>query len=335
MTKILSYLKGIAMKKSLHALNIVLKGNLFTLVDIGAAGGAHKRWNDISELLRVVGFEPDEKEFVKLKNSDREMWFNIALSNIKGKRMLHITKSQTNTSFLMPNQNLLKQLQWSPGEPVTDHDIIKEVEVECDALDGVLKNKNVRPDYLKLDTQGSELDILKGADRVLREDLLIAEIEVEFAPIYKDQPLFADIDAFMRERGFILQDLGNFLYMKPRGLAGVGGAKGRIIAADALYIKDFSNDFRKLYELGENKVFAAIAGYAAYGYPELGINLLQRLRDSNCDINDSDGIIGILRKIRPSSISLPGISKLAKTCGKIWFKHREVEHCLWDVPLGN
>lgn len=323
------------MNKSLRALNMLLKGNLFTLVDIGAAGGAHKRWSNLSELLRVVGFEPDEKEFVKLKNSDREMWFNIAISDAKGKQTLHITKSQTNTSFLLPNQELLKQLQWSPNEPITDHDILKEVEVECDILDGVLKSKNVRPDYLKLDTQGSELDILKGADRVLREDLLIAEIEVEFAPIYKDQPLFADIDSFMRERGFILQDLGNFLYMKPRGLAGIGGAKGRIIASDALYIKDFSNDFRKIYELGENKVYAAIAGYAAYGYPELGINLLQRLRDSNCNINNSDAIIGVLRKIRPSSISLPGMSKLAKTCSKIWFKHREVEHSLWDVPLGN
>lgn len=324
------------MKKKLLALNELLKGSLFTLIDIGAAGGAHKRWNDISELLRVVGFEPDEKEFVKLKNSVREMWFSIALSNTKGKRMLHITKSQTNTSFLMPNQNLLKQLQWSPGEPVTDHDIIKEVEVECDALDGVLSSKNVRPDYLKLDTQGSELDILKGADRVLREDLLIAEIEVEFAPIYKDQPLFADIDVFMRERGFILQDLGNFLYMKPRGLAGIGGAKGRIIAADALYIKDFSNDYNKLYELGENKVYAAIAGYAAYGYPELSINLLQRLRESKYNVSNSDTIISALRQIRPSSLrSIPGMRKLAKTCGKIWFNHREVEHCLWDVPLGN
>lgn len=323
------------MKKKLLALNELLKGSLFTLIDIGAAGGAHKRWSYFSDSLRIVGFEPDEKEFVKLKNSDREIWFNSALSDSKGKRILHITKSQTNTSFLMPNQELLKQLQWSPNEPITDHDILKEVEVECDSLDNILNSQNVHPDYLKLDTQGSELDILKGADRVLLEDLLIAEIEVEFAPIYKDQPLFADIDAFLRERGFTLQDLGNFLYMKPRGLAGIGGAKGRIIAADALYIKDFSSDYKKLYELGENKVYAAVAGYAAYGYPELGVNLLQRLRDSNYTVNNSDAIISVLRNIKPSSISLPGMSSLAKTCGKIWFKYREVEHCLWDVPLGN
>lgn len=324
------------MKKKLLALNELLKGSLFTLIDIGAAGGAHKRWSYFSDSLRVVGFEPDEKEFVKLKNSDREIWFNIALSDAKGTRTLHITKSQTNTSFLMPNQELLKQLQWSPNEPVTDHDILKDVDVECDALDSILGSKNVRPDYMKLDTQGSELEILKGADRVLLGDLLITEIEVEFAPLYKDQPLFADIDVFMRERGFILQDLGNFLYMKPRGLAGIGGAKGRIIAADALYIKDFSSDYTKLYEMGENKVYAAVAGYAAYGYPELGINLLQRLRDSKCNINNSDAIINILSQIKPSPLkSIPGMRKLAKTCGKIWFKHREVEHCLWDVPLGN
>lgn len=323
------------MKKNLRTLNELLKNYSFTLVDIGAAGGAHKRWSTFGESLNIVGFEPDEKEFVKLRSSDREMWFNIALADAKGKKTLYITKSQTNTSFLSPNHELLNQLQWSPTMPVTDHDILKEVQIECDALDNVLKSRNVHSDYLKLDTQGSELAILKGADRALRDDLLIVEIEVEFAPIYKDQPLFADIDAFMRERGFILQDLGNFLYMKPRGLAGIGGAKGRIIAADALYIKDFSHSYRSLYEQGEHKVAAAVAGYAAYGYPELGICLLQNLKSSNCAMAQYDELLKILHTIRPSSLRLPWLGTIAKKCGSIWFKHRKTEHCLWDVPLGN
>jgi len=323
-------------EKKLLALSELLNGFTFTLVDVGASGGAHSRWGVFSKLIRVVGFEPDEKEFIKLKNNTRNVWLKIALSDTKGKVKLNITKAQTNTSFLMPNHELLKQLQWSPDEPVTDHDIIGEVEVECDVLDDVLRNQEVRPDYLKLDTQGSELKILAGADRVLREDILIAEIEVEFAPIYRDQPLFADVDAFMRERGFILQDLGNFLYMKPRGLAGVGGAKGRIISADALYIKDFSGDYKKLYEMGENKVCAAIAGYAVYGYPELGIRLIQELKGGHCVVDNSDEIINILRKIRPSSLTnFPGMKRLVRACGNILFKHRKVEHCLWDGHLGN
>lgn len=321
--------------KNMNNLCALLDGHKFTLIDIGAAGGAHKRWSAFGSLMSIVGFEPDEKEFVKLKNSDSELWFNIALADSAGQRKLHITKSQTNTSFLMPNYELLGQLQWSLNNPVDDHDIIQEVDVACDALDNLLQSRDVKPDFLKLDTQGSELDILKGADRAIRDDLLIVEIEVEFAPIYKDQPLFADIDLFMRQRGYILQDLANFLYMKPRGLAGVGGAKGRIIAADALYVKDFSSDYTKLYESGMRRVAAAIAGYAAYGYPELGIRLLQELRKENCTVENAEEIIRVLNSIRPTSLKLPWLHTIAKKCGNIWFKYRKSEHCLWDVPLGN
>ena len=262
------------------------------------------------------------------------VWFKTALSDKKGKRILHVTKSQTNTSFLKPNKDLLSQFQWSPNEPITDHDILKDVEVDCDSLDAILSSQNIQPDFIKLDTQGSELDILKGADSALRKSVLTAEIEVEFAPIYENQPLFADIDAFMRERGFILQDMGNFLYMKPRGLAGVGGAKGRVISADALYIKDLSNNLKNLCAYGENKVYAAIVGYLAYGYPELGINLLQRMKSEKCDVKNSDEIINILRKFKTAS-NFPGSTQMSQICKKFWLKHRKVEHCLWDVPLGN
>lgn len=319
----------------MEKLSRLLKEYNFTLVDIGAAGGVHKRWSGFGDLLNIVGFEPDEKEFVKLNNSSRELWFNIALADSPGVRKLHITKSQTNTSFLMPNYQLLNQLQWSPGSPVTDHDIVKDVDVQCDALDNLLGSRDLHPDFLKLDTQGSELDILHGAERAIIEDLLIAEVEVEFAPIYQHQPLFADVDSFMRQRGYVLQDLGNLLYMKPRGLAGVGGAKGRIIAADALYVKDFSQDYTALYEFGERRVAAAIAGYAAYGYPELGIVLLQELANRGCRIKNDSQLIDELRAIRPSKLHLPWLHTIAKKCGNIWFKHRKSEHSLWDVPLGN
>jgi len=311
----------------------------FTLVDIGASGGVHPRWGKFGSSIRVVGFEPDDKEFQKLKQSDHQIWFNIALSNSNEKRILHVTKAQTNTSFLKPNHALLKQLQWSPDEPVLDHEIIADFEVECKTLDCVLAERKLHPDYIKVDTQGSELDILSGSHKTLVEDVLIAEIEVEFAQIYENQPLFADVDGFMRARGFVLHDLGNMLYMKPRGLAGIGGAKGRLIAADALYIKDFSADYQKLYQQGESKVYAAIAGYLAYGYPELGINLLHNLQKEHCSIPRSDEILKLLQGVRPSGsqfiYKLPGISRLAKLCGSVWFKYRKSEHCLWDMPLGN
>jgi hypothetical protein len=56
-------------------------------------------------------------------------------------------------------------------------------------------------DFLKIDVQGGELLVLQGALERLR-DVLVVHTEVEFLPLYKKQPLFADIDSFLRAQGF-------------------------------------------------------------------------------------------------------------------------------------
>jgi len=64
---------------------------------------------------------------------------------------------------------------------------------------------------IKLDTQGSELDILTGAINALR-GVIALEIEVEFNPIYTGQPLFADVDTFLRRHGFVLWRLEHLVH---------------------------------------------------------------------------------------------------------------------------
>lgn len=69
-------------------------------------------------------------------------------------------------------------------------------------------------DAIKLDTQGSELDILRGASRALSSCTLI-EIEVEFNPIYEGQNLFCDVDRFLRDRGFVCGEYLNSCITRP------------------------------------------------------------------------------------------------------------------------
>jgi hypothetical protein len=63
-------------------------------------------------------------------------------------------------------------------------------------------------DFLKLDVQGAELEVLKSASHVLESTLAI-QTEVEFAPIYRNQPLFADVDVFLRSQGFAFHRFEN------------------------------------------------------------------------------------------------------------------------------
>jgi FkbM family methyltransferase len=80
-------------------------------------------------------------------------------------------------------------------------------------------------DLLKLDLQGYELEALRGLGERLAEVRLIFT-EVEYVPLYEGQPLFADIDQFLRQAGFRLFHLYS-TWCHP---------SGQITSGDALYV---------------------------------------------------------------------------------------------------
>ncbi len=90
------------------------------------------------------------------------------------------------------------------------------VPIELTTLDDWCDENAVeRVDVMKLDIQGGELDALRGATRILRS-VRAREVEVEFNPIYEGQPLFGDVDAFLRSRGFVLWRLGSLTHYTDR-----------------------------------------------------------------------------------------------------------------------
>jgi FkbM family methyltransferase len=80
-------------------------------------------------------------------------------------------------------------------------------------------------DLLKLDLQGYELEALKGCG-VLLERIKIISTEIEFVSLYDGQPLFGDVDVFLRANGFRLLNLYE-LYTHP---------DGQLTAGDAVYL---------------------------------------------------------------------------------------------------
>lgn len=75
------------------------------------------------------------------------------------------------------------------------------------ALDELLKDTDFsQPDFIKIDTQGYELEILKGGLSTLSfaQGVLL---EVSMIDIYKDSPLVNDILHFMKTQGFVLYDI--------------------------------------------------------------------------------------------------------------------------------
>ena len=102
-------------------------------------------------------------------------------------------------------------------------------------LDSAIESM-VKPDFLKLDTQGSELDILQGAHGTLQHCLGV-EAEVEFREIYESQPLFGDLAKYLQSNGFEFIDFvafGKWERSRPDGLRTF---LGELIHADALFLR--------------------------------------------------------------------------------------------------
>lgn len=178
------------------------------IADVGARGGWQRKWSTHADFIRFLGFEPDRAEFERLQASagPNETYFNCALFSEESEITLFHTRSPSVSSIYRPNRRLLSQLipndrQW---------DVIGKEVVSARPLDDVLSEMDLKGvDFLKIDTQGSELDILKGAEDTLLRSAFGVEVEVEFLPLYEGQPLFPDLHAFLADRGYQFIDFPN------------------------------------------------------------------------------------------------------------------------------
>jgi len=90
---------------------------------------------------------------------------------------------------------------WKPGN---------KFQVKCTmrTVDAILAEAGKPcPDLIKLDVQGYELEVLKGAAKALEKAQAVL-LEVSFIDMYQDNPLLHDVTAFMHERGFVAYDIG-------------------------------------------------------------------------------------------------------------------------------
>jgi len=83
-------------------------------------------------------------------------------------------------------------------------DVSKTETVECDTLSASLKSLNVNTlDYLKIDTQGAELEILKGLENYRP---LLIKCEVQIFPMYKKEPSWTEVTDLLYKLGYIVSD---------------------------------------------------------------------------------------------------------------------------------
>ncbi len=226
--------KGSNMQNIVKNITSIVPRNI-SYCDVGARWGIEEPWKSFRAIIDFISFEPDKEEYeLLLKNKgDRDNIYSYALYSEKKELSLNLTKSRGCSSLYKPNIEFLKHYPDSERFSVEN-----TISVEATSLDHLDEEKILSDmDFIKIDVQGAELDILKGGKDFLNRNILGIQVEVEFQSMYQNQPLFSDVDTFVRNSlGLQIQDIRKSYWKYSDGI-NIGSPKGQLIFGDALYFR--------------------------------------------------------------------------------------------------
>ena len=206
---------------------------------------------------------------------------NTALSKDSGKIPLYVTSDPGLTSIYKPNFKLLKEI--STEKNFKKFTIENQILVSADKLDNQLDIKKIdHADFIKIDTEGSEVDILMGAQEILKNSVFGIESEIAFVQMRENQLTFSDLHKYLSEAGFHLFDLKNRYLKRPKGQL-FGMLKGQLIYCDALFFKTIDALQTTLKQFSKEKqklmIINAITISGVYGYFDYAHEIFRSFED--------------------------------------------------------
>jgi len=246
----------------------LLRKHPITCIDVGSRGGFEPDLLPIAGAVDGVGFEPEPAAFAELVARPAGPWHSlrhlpIAIAGSEGTRTLHVPEDPEGASLLPHDQTFACSF-----DKQQFFRLVKTVSVQTRVLDAVLAQAGIdKPAYLKLDVEGAELEILKGAPNAIAH-LLAIKAEVSFVPFRIDQPLAGEVEAFLRGKGFVLMDLYrthrwrvNGYVIHPYSAAQrIPYSRGQMVQGDFLFFRAPETI------IGADRRFQAAALAMAHGY---------------------------------------------------------------------
>ncbi|MGD9211628.1 MAG: FkbM family methyltransferase [Desulfobacteraceae bacterium] len=178
-----------------------------TIFDVGANIGqfGRKLRKKINFKGRIISFEPMSHEFSQLSERSKQdpLWEveNFALGEEIGKAEIQISGNSVSSSLL----DMLPSVIDVCSEKAK---YVGKEEITVKTIDSIFDNYFVPGDniYLKIDTQGYEHAVLKGALKSL-PNIKGIQLELSFIPFYKGSRLFNDMVLHMDKLGYQLMSI--------------------------------------------------------------------------------------------------------------------------------
>lgn len=255
-----------------------------TCLDVGARGGPKQDLDPLAWAVDAYCFEPDADECERLNrefaggSAFRSLTFiPEALSEQGGMRTLRLTRRRGCSTMLEP------MLEVGRGFSREDFVLVdREVELETTTLDEAASRYGFQTaDYIKIDIEGLELEVLRSAPRLLASSVTAVRCEVNFLPTRKGQPSYSDIDSHLRDFGFRpvgFQELHEWRRLSRRSGAwtspgDIPFSRGEIAHGDMLFLKHPESILESggVPSLSRQAFIALAYGYVDYAHHVFGL----------------------------------------------------------------
>ena len=230
-------------EKNIHKL---LENKKLIGLDIGAQGGFNsdnfflRKYNQFFDKILV---DPLSNSLINEKDKriiKKGFWSS------EGSRKLYVLGNRPGSSSMFePDKDSLK-IYGFKDKDFHLFEVTKTETVECDTLSSCLNKIKINNlDYLKIDTQGAELEVLKGIGNYRP---LLIKCEIQLFPMYKNIPSWTEIVDLLNKLGYMISDwreIGSHVTRTP-------------VEMDMIFIPNFSSDSGKKIIKGREKEFVTL-----------------------------------------------------------------------------
>lgn len=268
------------------------------VVDIGSSYFIDNKWQFYlnSKKITWISVEPNDNRLDYLKNwqyKSNLVIKNICFSNTKGEKTLYVTQIDSGSSLKKPN--IHPAMSKRMGKVKKNYLFpFKEKKIISETLDSLMQTIDQKPCFLKIDTQGSELDILKGATQLLDKKKIIGletEAPLWAKPNYEDSGKFWQISQFLENYDFEMLKI--FPYQTESRIK--NKTKSQLINNECDAIFALRPDVLKKLDI--NKKLSIIPFYYTYFLYEEIINFIEDNDDVYSFIKDDKNLFPFYKNL--------------------------------------
>lgn len=264
--------------KLTQPLREILYQHKLRIADVGSADGPEERWLCLSGLTQFITFEPNPRN--EVLTQDDTINFPVGLWSKKNKKKLFITEHPDSSSLCKINREIFKDFLIKEGSQV-----VSEIEIELDTLDSCIeKRAGLSPQFLKVDVEGGDLEVMKGSQAALNSSVLGLRTEAILLPLWEDAPLLWEVNNYLNKNGFVLFNIGKIHWVRNNGLFGYT-SQPQVIWGDAVYFITKKEFLKRLALQSDDNREVLIVHFMtillAHGCHDYAMEILEAAKNTN------------------------------------------------------